>query len=68
MKKILAILGLVAIIAIISFVVFTKSSDNTKEEKTSIKHSVQTEEQGKDSEEKEPMVFYNTETGELVKK
>ena len=47
---------------------FTKSSDNTKEEKTSIKHSVQTEEQGKDSEEKEPMVFYNTETGELVKK
>ena len=67
MKKILAILGLVAIIGIICFVVFTKSSD-TKEEKTSIKHSVQTEEQGKDSEEKEPMVFYNTETGELVKK
>ena len=43
MKKILAILGLVAIIGIICFVVFTKSSDNTKEEKTSIKQSVQTE-------------------------
>ena len=46
-EKNLAILGLVAIIGIITFVVFTKSSDNTKEEKTSIKQSVQTEEQGR---------------------